>query len=326
LSGLGLWADTIAIGVAGEDSSATGIDGDESDNGAEHSGAVHVFDRTGRISNTPWERVAYLKASNTGAEDDFGTSVALWGDLLAVGAPEEDSAASGVNGNQGSDGSADSGAVYVFRRTGASWEQEAYLKASNTGAGDRFGHSLALWGDILVIGAPEEDSAATGVNGDQDNNDSADSGAVYVFRRIGTSWVQQAYLKASNTRSLSQFGRSVSVWGDMIAVGASLENGGSAGVDGDQADQSKPNSGAVYLFQHTDGSWSQSSYIKASNPDGYRDPYLGGTSGDQFGRSVALWDGTLACGAHWEDSGAVGVNGDQSDNSVLNSGAVYIFH
>ena len=77
--------------------------------------------------------------------------------------------------------------------------QQAYLKASNTGAGDCFGCSVAVSGDTVVVGADGEDSSATGVNGNQATTAPTDSGAAYVFVRSGTTWTQQAYLKASNT-------------------------------------------------------------------------------------------------------------------------------
>jgi hypothetical protein len=77
--------------------------------------------------------------------------------------------------------------------------QQAYLKASNTRAEDGFGWSVAISGETIVVGAPGEDSNATGVGGDQTNNSADGSGAVYVFVRNAGSWTQQAYLKASNT-------------------------------------------------------------------------------------------------------------------------------
>jgi hypothetical protein len=113
--------------------------------------------------------------------------VTLAGDTLAVGAYGEDSAAQGVGGDQTDNSALGSGAVYVFRRTGTDWQQEAYLKASSTGAfnpvngGDRFGIGVALSGDTLAIGASGEDSASQGVNGNQDDNSAWSSGAVYVF-------------------------------------------------------------------------------------------------------------------------------------------------
>ena len=109
--------------------------------------------------------------------------MAVSGDTVVVGAAREDSNATGVNGNQNNNSATDSGAAYVFVRNGTNWTQQAYLKASNTGAGDSFGCSgaVAVSGDTVVVGAPLEDSNATGVNGNQSNNSATDSGAVYVF-------------------------------------------------------------------------------------------------------------------------------------------------
>src|SRR5262249_28586387 len=161
---------------------------------------------------------AYLKASNTDAADRFGYSVAISGDTIVVGAYGESSKATGINGNQ-SDNSANlAGAAYVFVRSGTAWRQQAYLKASNTDAGDRFGNSVAVSGDTVVVGAVLESSNATGVNGDQINNSAAGAGAAYVFVRSGATWNQQAYLKASNTDAADQFGVSVAISGDTVVV------------------------------------------------------------------------------------------------------------
>ena len=87
-------------------------------------------------------------------------------------------------------------------------------------------------GDTVAIGARDEDSNATGVNGNQTDNSASGSGAAYVFVRNGTNWTQQAYLKASNTEMGDQFGRSVAVSGDTVVVGAYLESSGAIGVNG----------------------------------------------------------------------------------------------
>src|SRR5436189_144995 len=91
--------------------------------------------------------------------------------------------------------------------------QQAYLKASNTGANDNFGRSVASSGNTIVVGASGESSNATGVNGNQDNNSAANAGAAYVFVRAGTNWTQEAYLKASNTGAGDRFGWSVAIAG-----------------------------------------------------------------------------------------------------------------
>src|SRR6185295_4552712 len=181
--------DTVVVGAPDEDSSATGVNGNQIHNQAQSAGAAFVFVRSG----TTWSQQAYLKASNTGTNDFFGISVAVAGDTAVGSAYEEDSSATGVNGDQVNNNAQDSGAAYVFARSGTTWSQQAYLKASNTGAGDTFGFSVALSGDTVVVGAIAEDSSATGVNGDQSNNGDGDSGAAYVYVRDGTTWNPQAY-------------------------------------------------------------------------------------------------------------------------------------
>ena len=132
------------------------------------SGAVYVFapDAAGL-----WSQQAYIKPSNPGFDDGFGLFVALSGDTLAVSEYFEDSAATGIDGNQDNNSAHNSGAVHIFTRDAAGvWSQQAYIKASNTDAGDEFGGSIALSGDTLAVSAIQEDSAATGIDGDQSNN------------------------------------------------------------------------------------------------------------------------------------------------------------
>ena len=304
-----LSSDTLAVGALGEASNATGIGGSEIDNSVGGSGAVYVFRRTG----STWQQEAYVKAFNTGLNDQFGISVSLSGDTLAVGAALEDSNTMGINGDQINNNAADSGAVYIYQRTGSTWQTDSYIKASNTGGGDNFGLSVSLSGNMLAVGAYREDSNATGVNSSAESDNSAtNSGAVYIFRRPGSTWQQEAYIKASNTDASDQFGYSVAISSDALAVSAV----GEASINGDPTDNNAGSSGAVYVFQRTGGMWQQGAYIKASNTGG----------GDSFGSSIALTDDTLAVGANAEDSGAIGLDGDGSDNSSVSSGAVYLFH
>ncbi|ULA65552.1 MAG: Integrin [Nitrospira sp.] len=310
-SALALSDDTLAVGASREDSAATGVNGDQADNSAADSGAVYVFTRANHV----WTQQVYLKASNTGAGDRFGSALALSGDTLAVGASQEDSAATGVNGNQVDNTAGDSGAVYIYTRTNGSWTQQAYLKASNTDAGDAFGDPVALSGNTLIVGATGERSAATGGNGNQSNNHAFSSGAVYVLTRSGGVWAQQAYLKASNTGASDFFGNAVALSGDTLVVAAMWEDSAATGVNGNQSNNHASSSGAVYVFTRAGGVWAQQTYVKASNAN----------ASDYFGSSVALSGDRLAVGASGEGSIATGVNGDQSDNSAGNSGAVYVF-
>jgi hypothetical protein len=282
----------------------------------------------------PIAQTAYLKASNTGADgpflpggDKFGTSVAASGDTVIVGAPAEDSNATGVNGNQADNSAGGSGAVYVFTysRDSGMWNQEAYLKASNAEAYDYFGGSVAISGNTVVVGAQGECSAATGVNGNQADNNASTSGAAYVFTRSGTVWGQEAYLKASNTEPNDWFGSSISIWGSTLIVGASNEASKATGVNGDQADNDAIlGAGAAYLFRRVGLNWFQEAYLKASNTEGFN-PFVEFQYGDNFGHSVAVSGGTVVIGAPYEDSAAKGVNGNQNNNRAVDSGAAYVF-
>ena len=308
---------TLAIGAPGEASAATGVNQDEGDDSARGSGAVYVFTRMGDA----WRQQAYLKASNAGPGDNFGSAVALSddGDTLAIAAVSEDSAATGVNQDGAHDSAGGSGAVYVFRRAGATWSQQAYVKPSNTDAQDGFGWATALSGDgtVLAVGAAFEDSGGTDGSGAGDS--AQDSGAVYVFSRTGSAWQQEALLKAENADPEDHFGDAVALSGDgkTLAVGADGEDGADSGVGGDPSDNAGGHNGAVYVFSATAGSWEPQAYLKASNND----------SDDYFGDAVALSDDgdTLAVRAPFEDGADRGVDGDPSDNSGYNTGAVYVF-
>ncbi|WP_075109819.1 hypothetical protein [Halofilum ochraceum] len=294
--------ETLAVGAPFEDGS----------------GAVYVFARNG----STWTQQEYVKAATPGPADEFGTSVALAadGDTLAVGAPFEDSAATGIDGDATDNNAPDSGAVYIFARSGSAWTQQAYIKAANADAIDRFGASIALAaaGDTLAVGAALEDSAASGVNGNAMDNSAAVSGAVYVFALDGT-WAQQAYVKAAINGTGDRFGASVALAadGDTLAIGAPSEDSAAVGVGGDATDNSAFASGAVYVFARSGAGWTQQAYVKAA---------ITGAE-DEFGASVALAaDGdTLAVGAFLEDSAATGIGGDATDNNADRSGAAYVF-
>ncbi|HWN95924.1 MAG TPA: FG-GAP repeat protein, partial [Methylomirabilota bacterium] len=177
--------------------------------------------------------------------------------------------------------------TFALSSSGAIPSQQAYIKAANTGAEDRFGRSVAISGDTMVVGAFREDSSAVGVNGDGNDNSSTNFGAAYVFVRTGTNWIQQAYLKASNAGSNDLFGWSVAISGDTVVVGADFESSNATGVNGDQSDNSASGAGAAYVFVRDGTNWSQQAYLKASNTG----------AGDIFGFSVAISGETIVIGA-----------------------------
>jgi len=304
----------LAVGANQENSSTTGINS-TSDEAANDAGAVYVYSRSGNL----WSHQAYIKASNTGASDFFGSSVSLSGDgtALAVGAYGEDSSTAGINSTP-DEGAADAGAVYVYSRSGSSWSQQAYIKASNTGASDFFGYSVSLSGDgtTLVAGAYQEDSSSIGINSTP-NESANNAGAVYIYTSNGSTWSQQAYIKATNTEAVDLFGYSVSLAtdGETLAVGAHGESSSTTGINS-TPDNAAIAAGAVYIYSRSGITWSQQAYIKASNTD----------ADDRFGISVALSGegASLAVGAYQEKSTTTGIN-STPNNDASQAGAVYIY-
>jgi trimeric autotransporter adhesin len=311
--------NTLAVGAQQEDSCST----DPQNNGCSLAGAAYVFTR----SNGVWSEQAIIKASNASVYCDygryFGAAVTLSsdGNTLAVGSPGDCSATTGVNGDATSIGAALSGAAYIYTRAGTTWSQQAYLKASNTGFRDEFGFRLALSGsgDLLIVGAPYESSSATGINGSQSDNGASEAGAAYLFKRNGTTWAQQLYIKASNADGSDHFGDAVAFAanGSTFAVGAYAEASHATGIDGDQADDTQLHAGATYLFQLTGSSWAQSAYVKGAL----------GLNNNAFGSSVALSaDGnTLTASAPNESSGGSGLLTGPVTPNVNDSGSAYLF-
>ena len=330
VSGDGL---TLAVGAPNESSGAKGINGNQDDSSVYSAGAVYVFTR--RNTTSPWTQQAYVKASNPQAAAEFGHVVNLSadGNTMAVSAYFEASASKGINGNQNDDSIPQAGAVYVFTRRGTTWSQQAYIKASNTGEagsegnfgdGDQFGFSMSLSddGNTLAVGANAEDSNATGVNGNQQDNSMQSAGAAYIFVRNGTTWSQQAYVKAPNTAANVQFGYSValSADGNTFAVSAFDEGGASRVINGPYT-PGRNGTGAIYVYTRAGTTWAQQAYLKASNAE----------NGDSLGVMVSISDdgNTIAGGILDEDCLATGVNPSNAcDNDVRTDtsvGAAIVF-
>ncbi|MFL2546804.1 MAG: integrin [Candidatus Rariloculaceae bacterium] len=312
-------------------------------------------------------QIAYIKASNPMFGANFGAggsaigdnAVSLSGDgmTLAVGAPFESSSSAGIGGNQADESLFGAGAVYVFANEDGEWVQQAYIKASNPGVTDNFGFATSLSddGNTLAVSAHFESSAATGINGDQVDDSIGQSGAAYIFVRDGSTWTQQAYIKASNTGHRAaevpddappladvafgpasegeyryegslgeefddgdQFGAALALTsdGNRLIVTATAEDSAATGTNGDQTDNSKRSAGAAYIFDRTADTWAQSAYIKPSNPE----------VDALFGYSVAIAaDGSrIAVGAYDEDGSPDSTNEFQ-DGLVRGAGAVYVF-
>lgn len=191
-----------------------GSRGQPESNSKSLSGAVYVF---ARDSADAWSEVGYLKASNADADDLFGQSVSFNADanVLAIGAPREDRLIDGVVSVDAGTESLNTGAVYLFERSGSgvdsSWNQKNfYFKPSNASQNQQFGQAVSLSssGNILAVGAWGERSVAIGIGGNQDGESVQGAGAVYVFGRTADSddWEQINYVKASDQQANLFFG------------------------------------------------------------------------------------------------------------------------
>jgi hypothetical protein len=235
--------ETVAVGAPGEESCTSGINGSQLVfPTCTSAGAVYVFTRTAGV----WTQQAYMKASNTSADDQFGISVALKADTLIAGARLEDSCTTGINGNQADEGCSGAGAVYIFTRANDLWSQAAYVKAIPPDArGSSFGSTIAFDGTTLAV-SELDSNCAKGFNPSPGSNDCFDSGMVYLFSRTATSWTQRASVKATNTDAFDSFGtagggtlnNAIAINGNTVAIGAPAEDSCATGINGNQNDNS----------------------------------------------------------------------------------------
>jgi len=324
------------------------VGADQNDDNGENSGSAYVFKRSG----TSWVQEDKLTASDGATDDRFGNSVSIDGDYVIIGAK-------GDNSNKGS--------AYMFKRSGTSWVQEDKLTASDGAAGDSFGQSVSIDGDYTIVGAHNSGDVLQGsayvfkrsgtswvqedkitafgrvtsrrfgvsvsIDGDYvlvgANRDGSAKGSAYVFKRSGTSWVQEAKITASDGAVGDYFGNSVSIDGDYALVGAycddsakgsayvfkrsgtswALENkltasdgavgdyfGNSVSIDGDYviigAKGDNSNKGSAYVFKRSGTSWAQEDKLTASD----------GATGDGFGVSVSIDGYIILIGAYADDS------------------------
>jgi hypothetical protein len=270
--------DTMVVGALREDGSMTSTV-DAPNNDADGAGAVYVYVRSG----ADWVPLQYLKSPTAQSNNWFGASVAIQGDTLVIGEQY------GLNNY---------GAAYVFTRTAGTWNLATILTPTNPGFTDRFGCSVAIDGDTIVVGAYSEDGSAASTMASPDNLTN-DAGAAYVFTRSGDVWTQQAYLKASNADATDYFGYSVDVSGDAIVVGAMYESGSftSTAASPNNAAQF---AGGAYVYTRTGGVWTQAAYLKPSDIASF----------NLFGSSVAVDGDTVLVG---------------SPNGRSSNGATYVY-
>lgn len=238
-------------------------------------GSAYVFVRSG----TNWSLQQRLEANDGLPGDDFGWSVGLFGNTAVIGAVNDDDPSGKVN----------VGSAYVFVRSGATWSLQQKLTAPDSGiadpnlTGDAFGSSVGIWDNTILVGAPWHD------HGGVEN-----SGAGYVFDRVGTTWSLSAEIRPSDTLIGKAFGMASAICNNKIVVGAYLDDICSLGLD----------VGSAYVFTKDGVTWNQEAKLTGSDV----------VSGDAFGRAVALFGDRVVVGAFTHKT-----------NDAVESGAAYLY-
>jgi RHS repeat-associated protein len=282
--------------------------------GATDAGAAYVFVRNGLA----WTQQAKLTSSEANAY--FARSVAIYGDTIVVGAPLADFPGGG----------GDPGYVYVYLRTGTTWNLQQKLGASDAILGDHLGATVAIYGDTIIAGAGNEETAPMGENG-----------SAYIFVRNGTTWTQQAKLMASDAASNDYFaGFTVDIYGDTAIAGISskglyvfVRSGSTwsqqaklvpsdsisgtnfawtASLDGDTiivganlaTVSAMTEAGAAYVFTRSGSTWTQQAKLVASDAAAY----------SNFGFAVKVLGNTALIGAPYADH-----------SGKTDAGTVYVF-
>jgi hypothetical protein len=210
------------------------------------------------LTNMLEDTGATIYASDAVAGDNFGRSVSLYGDTALIGAWKDDDQGGG------------SGSVYVFTRSGGSWNEETKIYPLDPSASTYFGTSVSLYVDTALIGRSYDNAKGTR------------AGAVYVFTKVSsTSWTQETKFYASDAATYDHFGTSVSLHKDTALIGAISD------------DDKGTNAGSVYVFSRTTTTWTQQTKLYASNPST--------SSWGNFGNSVSLHGDTAMVGSYEDD-------------------------
>ena len=278
---VGISGAYVIVGAYQEDENASG------DQTFSNSGSAYIFHN---VSDT-WTQTQKIVASDRGAVDYFAYSVSISGDYAIAGAYSEDENASGgaTLSNPGS--------AYIFKNNSGTWSQMQKIVASDRGAEDFFGYSVAISGANVIVGAYQEDQNATG------GATLSNSGSAYIFKNNAGTWAQSQKIIASDRGLGDQFGFNVSISGDYAIVGASLEDEDANGAN------NLFNAGSAYIYKGTAGSWVQEQKVVASDRAG----------SDLFGSAVAISNSCFIVGAYQEDHDVVG------GGNLSNPGSAYIF-
>jgi hypothetical protein len=278
----------MVIGSKNEEADSSGVGlTPATDNNAYQSGAAFVYKRN---PNGNWILEAYLKPDNTNAGQHFGHAVAISGDTIVIGSPEETCAQTGV-GTAGCGTFTGSlyGAVYTYKFDGTSWTYENYIKPSVAAPGAKFGSSVSIFRDTLVVGAPEYSAVAT------------KAGAAYVFERSAGGWAQQTMLTHTSTAQ-NRFGSSVAIHNGVIAVTSVPDT------------LYVSNTGFTEIFEGSGATWPNTGTVTALLPE----------TNDGYGCSVSVYGNYIAVGASSERGNSQGTATTSFVNGTAR-GAAFVY-
>ncbi len=270
------------VGVGLDDQDENGL------NPLTNAGSAYIFTYDG----TTWTEEQKIVASDREANDWFGWSVDISGDILIVGSYYED------HDENGSDPLTDAGSAYIFTYDGSNWTEQQKIVASDRESEDYFGYAVAIDSSKVIVGAYLEDEDENG------SNPLTDAGSAYIFTYDGSNWTEQQKIVASDRESEDHFGISVDLSGEHAIIGANQEDHDATG------NNFLDRSGAAYMFNINGSSWSEKDKLVASDRG----------AADLFGYSVSIDGDRAIVGAYQEDEDALG------NNTISNSGSAYIYN
>ena len=241
-----------------------------------------------------WEEVYKLTASDRGLEDQFSSSISVYGNYAIVGALTED------EDDMGNNTFSNAGSAYIYEKgNDGSWTEKQKLVALDRDIEDQFGYAVAIYNNYAVVGAWAEDHDENG------NNSMSLAGSAYIFKRNSSGkWNQIQKIVASDRFGADQFGSSVAIYGDYIVVGTYREDEDESGTN------TLSEAGSIYIYQkQSNGNWVEVQKVTPSDRG----------AGDRFGWSLAISEEQIIVGAYREDEDLSG------SNTMSNAGAAYIF-
>lgn len=253
-----------------------------------NAGAAYIFKNT----DGQWSQLQKIQASDRETGDEFGYAVAISENYVIIGAPYEDEYVNGVSS------ASNKGSAYIYKKTETLWTDEQKIVGGSVGDGDNFGWSVGINEDYAIIGTPRDSQIASG------GGILTDAGSAYIFRKFSSgTWTQMQSIGASDEGASDEFGTAVAISGNYVIVGAMFEDHNATGG------ANLSNAGSAYIFELSDGEWSQMDKLVASDRQEM----------DNFGVSVSISGDYAIVGAYNEDEDPAG------GNTQNNSGSAYIF-